>query len=189
MPGSVDHCWTTPSVYQWRFWALTKAFIFTNRWLVAQGLHWNMGASHLSCLPSSHYEGVGVSNHQPRNCLLNCSFKAQIKENTKAPRHWPLCGEFTGDRRIPAQRPSNAENVSIWWRHHGVSLLLDWILWRTARAWIEGFALISQVKMLFYGKCSVISGKKFMLPSTVYLHSACYSSVLILRMPLPVTTC
>ena len=23
--------------------------------------------------------------------------KAQIKENIKAPRHWPLCGEFTGD--------------------------------------------------------------------------------------------
>ena len=23
------------------------------------------------------------------------------KENIKAPRHWPLCGEFTGDRWIP----------------------------------------------------------------------------------------
>ena len=22
---------------------------------------------------------------------------AQIKENIEAPRHWPLCGEFTGD--------------------------------------------------------------------------------------------
>ena len=28
----------------------------------------------------------------------------QIKEKIKAPRHWPLCGEFTG----------NAENVPIW---------------------------------------------------------------------------
>ena len=27
--------------------------------------------------------------------------QTQIKENTKAPRHWPLCGEFTGDRWIP----------------------------------------------------------------------------------------
>ena len=27
--------------------------------------------------------------------------QAWIKENIKAPRHWPLCGEFTGDRRIP----------------------------------------------------------------------------------------
>ena len=40
--------------------------------------------------------------------------------NIKAPRHWPLWGEFTGDRWIPAQRASNTENVSIWWRHHGV---------------------------------------------------------------------
>ena len=27
--------------------------------------------------------------------------RVQIKENIKAPRHWPLCGEFTGDRVIP----------------------------------------------------------------------------------------
>ena len=27
--------------------------------------------------------------------------RAQIKENIKAPRHWPLCGEFTGDRWTP----------------------------------------------------------------------------------------
>ena len=27
--------------------------------------------------------------------------KAQIKENIKAPRHWPLCGKSTGDRSIP----------------------------------------------------------------------------------------
>ena len=31
-------------------------------------------------------------------------------------------GEFTGDRtgEFHAQRVSNAENVSIWWRHHEV---------------------------------------------------------------------
>ena len=28
-------------------------------------------------------------------------YYAQIKENIKAPRHWPLCEEFTGDRWIP----------------------------------------------------------------------------------------
>ena len=36
----------------------------------------------------------------------------------QAPRHWPLCGEFTETGEVPAQRASNAENVSIWWRHH-----------------------------------------------------------------------
>ena len=30
--------------------------------------------------------------------------QAQIKENIKAPRHWPVCGEFTGDRWIPRTR-------------------------------------------------------------------------------------
>ena len=27
--------------------------------------------------------------------------QAQIKENIKAPRHWPLWGEFIGDQWIP----------------------------------------------------------------------------------------
>ena len=45
--------------------------------------------------------------------------QAQIKENIKAPRHWPLCGELTAlTGEFPAQMASNAENVSIWWRHH-----------------------------------------------------------------------
>ena len=34
------------------------------------------------------------------------------QRNVKAPRHWSMWWEFT------AQRASNAENVSIWWRHH-----------------------------------------------------------------------
>ena len=42
--------------------------------------------------------------------------QAQIKENTKALRHRPLCGEFTG--QFPLQKASNAENISIWLRHH-----------------------------------------------------------------------
>ena len=38
--------------------------------------------------------------------------QVQIKENIKA----PVTGEF------PAQRASNAENVSIRWRHHGIDI-------------------------------------------------------------------
>ena len=37
----------------------------------------------------------------PASPLFTQSFiQTQIKENIKAPRHWPLCGEFTGDRWI-----------------------------------------------------------------------------------------
>ena len=48
-------------------------------------------------------------------------FQARIKENIKVLRHWPLCGELTGE--FPAQMASNAENVSIWWRHHEKGVL------------------------------------------------------------------
>ena len=34
--------------------------------------------------------------------------QAQMKQNIKAARHWPVWGEFTGDRWIPL-RASNAE--------------------------------------------------------------------------------
>ena len=51
--------------------------------------------------------------------------QAQIKENVKAPRHGPLYfvrgihrSPMTGE--FPSQRPSNAENVSSGWRHHGI---------------------------------------------------------------------
>ena len=39
-----------------------------------------------------------MASQSPALRLFN---QAQIKENIKAPLHWPLCGEVTGDRRIP----------------------------------------------------------------------------------------
>ena len=56
---------------------------------------------HASTLQWRHNERNGVSNYQPHDCLLNRLLKAQIKEIIKAPRHWPLWGEFTGHRWIP----------------------------------------------------------------------------------------
>ena len=62
-----------------------------------------------------------VSNHQPHDCLLNRLFKARVKENIKAPRHWLCEGMSTVTGEFPAQRASNAENASIWWRHHVIT--------------------------------------------------------------------
>ena len=62
---------------------------------------------------------VGWRLNSPASPLFTQPFiRAQIKENIKAPRHWPLCGEFTGTGEFPEQMASNAETVSIWWRHH-----------------------------------------------------------------------
>ena len=65
-----------------------------------------------------HYGRDGVSNHQPHHCLLNRLFRRESKETSKfrvtglCAGNSPVTGEFS------AQRASNAENVSIWWRHH-----------------------------------------------------------------------
>ena len=52
-----------------------------------------------------HYNDVTMSTmvlQSPASRLFTQPFiQAQIIENTKAPRHWPLCGEFTVDRWIP----------------------------------------------------------------------------------------
>ena len=52
-------------------------------------------------LQRRHDECDGVSNHQPQDFSLNRLFKAQIKDNIKAPRHWPFWWEFIGDRWLP----------------------------------------------------------------------------------------
>ena len=79
-------------------------------------------------LQERHNERDSVSNHQPHDCLLNRLFKAQIKENIEAPRHWPLWEEFTGDRWIPRTKASSAENASIWWRHHASKYSYVWAI-------------------------------------------------------------
>ena len=59
-----------------------------------------------------------VSNHQPHDCLLNRLFRHRSKKTSKL-RVTGLCvGNSPGTGEFPAQMASNAENVSIWWRHH-----------------------------------------------------------------------
>ena len=65
-----------------------------------------------------HNEHDRVSNNQPHHCLLNRLFGRRSKKTSKlrvtglCVGNSPMTGEF------PAQMASNAENVSIWWRHH-----------------------------------------------------------------------
>ena len=64
----------------------------------------------------------GISNHQPNDCLLNRLFRHRSKKTSKL-RVTGLCvGNSPVTGEFPAQRTSNAANVSIWWRHHGKSI-------------------------------------------------------------------
>ena len=62
-----------------------------------------------------------VSNHQPHDCLLNRLFRRRSKKTSKL-RVTGLCaGNSPGTGELSAQMATYAENVSIWWRHHGVN--------------------------------------------------------------------
>ena len=66
-----------------------------------------------------HHNGLdSVSTHQPHGCLLKRLFSPRSKKTSKL-RVTGLCvGNSPETGEFPAQRASNAENVSIWWRHH-----------------------------------------------------------------------
>ena len=59
-----------------------------------------------------------VSNHQRHHCLPNRLFRRRSKKTSKL-RVTGLCvGNSPGTGEFPALMASDAENVSIWWRHH-----------------------------------------------------------------------
>ena len=74
---------------------------------------------------NTHYIDVtmSISNHQPHDCLLSRFFRRRSKKTPKlrvtglCAGNSPVTGEF------PTQMASNAENVSIWWRHHVNSII------------------------------------------------------------------
>ena len=72
-------------------------------------------------IPGIHYNDVTMSpmaSHQPRDCLLNCLFRCRSNKTSKL-RVTGLCAENSpGTGEFAAQKATNAENVSICWRHH-----------------------------------------------------------------------
>ena len=72
-----------------------------------------------------HNERDGFSNHQTHDCLLICLVWRRSKKTSK-PRVTGLCaGNSQATDEFPLQMPSDAENVSIWWRRHEY-MILDW---------------------------------------------------------------
>ena len=87
---------------------------------LTDSINYSHGHHRRFCFPLQwrHDMRDSVSNNQPHNCLLDRLFRRRSKKTSKlrvtglCTRNSPGTGEF------PAQMASNAENVSIWWRHH-----------------------------------------------------------------------
>ena len=93
------------------------------KWIICRNDESQFGdesTSHRCALRWRHNDHAGVSNHQPHGCLLNRLFRRKSKKTSKL-RVTGLCaGNSPGTGEFPAQMASYAENVSIWWRHHGL---------------------------------------------------------------------
>ena len=99
-----------------------------DQWILPHTMGQHCGMCTLSDIISSqwrHNGHDGVSNHQSHDYLLSRLFRSRLKKTSKlrvtglCAGNSPVTGEFL------AQMASNAENVSIWWRHHGVGTTHD----------------------------------------------------------------
>ena len=118
-----------------------------------------------------HNERDAVSNHQPHDCLPNRLFRLRSKKTSKlrftglCAGNSPVTGEFL------AQRASNAENVSIWWRHHESYIK---IAHESNR--YNCYATPSQIKLVWYLQTQriYVHNIDYEMISHVSLHSWIY---------------
>ena len=116
-------------------WGFTQTKIYLARDYIFQAFtstSWVYGF--INALLWRHNEPDGVSNHQPHDCLLNRLFGHRSKKTSKLRVTGVCVGNSPGTGEFPTQMASNAENVSIWWRHHGmviVSITTWWMPYHT----------------------------------------------------------
>ena len=75
-------------------------------WIPTIPLHWR------------HNGRDCVSNHQPHDYLLHRVFRRRSNKTSKLCVTGLCAGNSPVTGKFPAQMASNAENISIWWRHY-----------------------------------------------------------------------
>ena len=85
------------------------------------GWWWSYSDDIFHSLQWRHNVRDGVSNHQPRDCLLKLVCRRRSKKTSKLRATGLYEGNALVTGEFTAQRVSNAENVAIWWRHQVVA--------------------------------------------------------------------
>ena len=112
-----------------------------------------------------HDERNGVSNHRHVHCLLNHLFGRRSKKTSK-PRVTGLCkGNQPVTGEFPSNRASDAENISIWWCHHEISIETPVDVYTTFTVIFYGIETLGQYTLTYvfylnlltsYMKCLLI---------------------------------
>ena len=112
-----------PHLWQKQFWQHKSHSVFHPTFMICILKYWFK----MPCpLRWGHRGRDGDSNHQPHDCLLNRLFGCRSKKTSKL-RVTGLCvGNSPVTGEFPEQMASNAENISIWWRHHVLRQYHKW---------------------------------------------------------------
>ena len=82
------------------------------------------------------------------------------QRNIKAPPLLSLWGEFTGAGEFPAQRASNAKNVSIWWRHHLLGIYTNfYTIWHSLYIIRLFIIMVNKYLKLFQSSVPLMKGE------------------------------
>ena len=150
--------WPISPIQNW-----TRVTRWTPKDPIAARITGSLFGTILQWLQWRHNERDGISNHQRLDVYI------------KAPHHWSLWGEFTGDQWIPhshrwitCTKASDAEHVSIWWRHdeNRKYRCRRWVLLR--EMWSE----CSPVEMCFNEYDELSSERIWESPHPPTLHSS-----------------
>ena len=113
------------------------------------------GSCRLVSLQWRHNGHDSVSNHQPHDCLLNRLYRRRSKKTSKI-RVTGLCaGNSPGTGEFPTKMANNAENVSIWWRHHIVNRLL----WAVPVFLVQN--LVDTIRVIYWSVLSAVPSSLF----------------------------
>ena len=96
-----------------------------------------------------HNECDGISDHWYLYCLLDHLFRRRSKKSSELHDTDLFEGNSLVTSEFSAQWGSNAENVSIWWRHHVWSSLHEKLSWPLVRSDILFYSRTCGVKFTY----------------------------------------
>ena len=99
----------------------------------------------------------GVSNHQPHHYLRNRLFRRREKKTPKLRVTDLSAGNSQVTGEFPAQMASNAENASIWWRHHVWKLHCG----TQSLLWLHSRSDVLHLLLLYYTQHPAIMGMHY----------------------------
>ena len=79
----------------------------------------------ITSLQWRHNGWGGVSNHEPHDCLLSHLSRCRSYKPLNLRVTGPLWGNSPVTGEFHPQRASTAENVPMWWRHHGHTMYIN----------------------------------------------------------------